>query len=446
MRIGHLTDLHARWHQPGTSHGAGRRSRSMMDLLRQALTTMRQRGVEMVVLTGDLLDVPGYLLSHDDYYDYDRATWAADIEADYRLLRGILDASGLRYRVLPGNHDDLALCAAVFPPDPPIVDYGGYRFVSFWDRDFYANVPRRFDRERRLLERVLADTDSPPQIHLQHYVIWPELNEGWPHTYLEGAHLKRQLAASGRVRLALSGHYHLGVAPFTEGGCTFAVAPAFTQVPHAFRLYDVTEGGITSEVVPLTDGPLERGRKVVFLDRDGVLNEAPSYSSGPEPLTPVPSAADALRRLHEAGYVLIAVSSQSAIGYGYVTTEVVDSVFDRLARFLWTRGVCFDAFYYSSGAGDHAVHPGLAPHGDSKPSPHYLLAAAEQFQLDLTGSYMVGDNVSDLQAGRAAGVHPILVRTGSGTAVAQQLAGQAEWADLTVVADVGAAASLILGD
>ncbi|MBI2297677.1 MAG: metallophosphoesterase [Armatimonadetes bacterium] len=376
MRFAAFADLHARCHQPGTSSIAARRSRLMPRLFQQGLRDARERGAELIAVLGDLLDVPGYILSGDDYYDYGREQWDRDIEADYHLFRELLDGCGLPWVALPGNHDKIAVMQGVLPP-APVLDRGGCRFVSFWDRDFYANVPRRLDRERALLERVLAEPGSPPQIHLQHYVITPELNQGWPHTYLEGEHLTRTLADSGRVVLAVSGHYHLGTELLREGGCAFTTAPAFCEFPHRYRLFDVASGTVTMTEVPLLDRPVEQGRPCVFLDRDGVLNVQPSWRSGPEELTPMPGAGTALRSLKEAGYALVVVSSQSAVGAGYVTTAVVSSVFDHLARALAADGASWDAYYFSTGAGSWAVHPSLAddPHG--KPRPDYLLRAAD---------------------------------------------------------------------
>ncbi len=366
MRLAQITDLHARWHLPGTSRLIQRRSRLMPLLFAEALERCRERGADAVAVTGDLLDVPDYILSGDDYYDYRPDLFAQEAEADYRLLHAQLEACGLPWVVLPGNHDWLPVMANVFGDQPLTVDLAGHRLVSFWDRDFYSHVPRRLDRERQLWERMLADPDSPPQIHLQHYVITPDLNQGWPHTYFEGEFLRRKMVESGRT--------------------------------------------------------------------------------GPEELLPIPGAAAALRRLQDAGYVLAAISSQSCIGYGYATHAVVDAVFDKLARDLWTAGeVCWSAFAYSVGAGSQAVHDSLADTSTAKPSPAMLRQIAERLHLDLSRSVMVGDNLSDLQAGLAAGAQPVLVRTGHGAKVAPQLADRPELAGTWVCDDLTALAARLLG-
>ncbi len=414
----------------------------MRELFARALSDVVTRGVDAIAVTGDLLDVPDYLLTHDDYYDYDRATWEQEVAADYGWLRDLLEATGLPYLALPGNHDWLAVMARFFAANQ-VVELAGHRLVTFWDRDFYAHVPRRFDRERTLMEQALGQ-DGPPQIHLQHYVITPELNQGWPHTYLEGEHLRRALADSGKVVLSVSGHYHPGTEAIFDGPCTFTCGPAFAEFPHRYRIYDLHDGAVASECYELLDRPLEAGRPVVFLDRDGVLNEQPSWRTGPEPLRLVPGVGAALRRLQEAGYALVVISSQSAVGAGYVTSDVVDGVFDRLARELWRDGVCWDAFYYSTGAGSAAVHPSFTDTSTAKPSPHFLEAAFAQFQLDRSRAWMIGDNLGDLQAGRAAGARPVLVRTGHGRQVESTLSSHAELRDVQVHDSIVQAAEAIV--
>lgn len=292
FRLAQITDLHARYHQPGTSRLSERRSRRMPELFEQALAELRARGADAVAVTGDLLDVPGYILDHDDYYDYDRQFWAEAIEADYRLFRELLEAAGLPYLVLPGNHDQIAIMAKVFPPQP-VVELGGYRVVSFWDRDFYAHMPRRLSHERRLMEQVLRD-DSPPQIHLQHYVITPELNQHWPHTYLEGAQLLARLADSDRVVLSLSGHYHRGTELLRHGGCQFTTAPAFTEFPHPYRLYHLAG----DEVVMAGGLPRPRWRaqhRAFLADRPRGAPAGTGRRSGATPL--------AGRRLRAGGHL-----------------------------------------------------------------------------------------------------------------------------------------------
>lgn len=446
MRIAHFTDLHARWHLPGTPTVARRRARQMPELFAQALERVCGESIDLIAVTGDLLDVPGYILSGDDYYDYRRDLFEAEAEADYRLFRELLEATGVPYLVLPGNHDDMAVMTRLFGPANTSIDLAGHRVATFWDRDFEAHVPRRYDRERRHLLSLLADESGLPQVHLQHFMITPILNDGWPYSYWEGDHLRRLLADSGKVRLALSGHRHSGWEPVADGACTFVCGKAFCDFPHCYQVIEVDDHGVGFEPGELLALPREAGRPAVFLDRDGVLCEQPSWRTGPEELRPMPGAGRALRRLRDAGYVLVVISSQSAVGAGYLSREQVDAGFDKLARAFWHEaGGYWDAQYYSTGAGPWAVHPDHEPNPHGKPRPDYALQAAELFGLSLDGSYFVGDNLSDLQAGRAAGARPVLVRTGHGSETERRLGEQPELADTIVCDDLPAFVARLLG-
>lgn len=441
MRIAHLTDLHWRQALPGSSQIVARRSRRMPEVLAAALADARARGAEFLALTGDLLDVPSYLLRGDDYYDYQADLWERDAEADCRAVKEMLDGTGLPYQVLPGNHDWERPFWRVFPREPHVLEQGGFRFVRFCDREHEAHLPRRFDRERVLFLSQLADSNSPLQVHLQHYVITPALNEGYPHTYLEGEELRTKTVASGRVRLSLSGHYHPGTELMAHGACAFTAGPALAEFPHRYRLYDLTPDGVTMQEVALREQPCEAGRPVVFLDRDGVLNPQPFYRTGPEEMVLLPGGGAALRRLREAGYALVVISSQSAIGAGYVSDETVGAVMDRLCRLVQAEGAELDAIYYSRGAGERAVHPSLVPHEDSKPRPYYLFRAQEELGVDLSRAFLIGDSRSDLEAALAAEVTPILVRTGHGRITETQLAGLPP---VAVVDDLPAAVELVV--
>ncbi|MBI5834410.1 MAG: HAD-IIIA family hydrolase [Armatimonadetes bacterium] len=443
LRLAQITDLHLRWHQPGGSPSFKRRSRLMPELLAEAIEQIKTLDVDLLALTGDVLDVPDYVVANDEWIAHDRAQWLAEAEQDYRLIRELLDASGLLYRVLPGNHDNQGAMARVFGHQSRIVEVGGHRVVCFWDREGEYHVPRRLGAERIMAEEQLALPG--PQVHLQHYLLAPDLPDaGWPYNYLEAAHMRRTVVESGRVRFCLAGHYHDGTELERHGDTWFGVGPAFGVRPYPYRVYTIDDNGVTQETFRLREAAYEAGRPAVFLDRDGVLTVAPSYRSGPEDLELVPGAGAALRRLADAGYVLVAVSSQSAIGYGYVTNYCVNAVFDELARGLWRDGVALSAARYTAVAGDHAVHPQWAGHHRAKPAPDLLLETAAELDLDLSRSWMIGDNLGDLQAGLNAGVQPLLVLTGHGQQSRPSLASHPALASAPVADDISAAAEHIL--
>lgn len=181
-------------------------------------------------------------------------------------------------------------------------------------------------------------------------------------------------------------------------------------------------------------------RPAVFLDRDGTLIEQVHYLSDPGRVRLLPGTAEALRRLHDAGFARVVVTNQSAIGRGMLTEAGLRLIHDEMNRQLDAAGTAVDAIYYCPEApsGDDRT---VVEDGDRKPGPGMLIRAAEELGLDLDASWMVGDMISDILAGinaRCRGT--ILVRTGKGLSRAEE--------DLNVEYDVAddllAAASLIL--
>jgi D-glycero-D-manno-heptose 1,7-bisphosphate phosphatase len=176
--------------------------------------------------------------------------------------------------------------------------------------------------------------------------------------------------------------------------------------------------------------------RAVFLDRDGTLVQEMEYLSRPDQVVLLPGVGRALRGLHEAGFKLFIVSNQSGVGRGFFTLADVDRVHARLADQLAAEGVRFDKIYVAPEA------PG-APGRGRKPLPQFLFDARDEFQLDLTQSYFIGDKLSDLQCGWNAGVkRSILVRTGYG----RELEGKDDGglAAAIIVDDLAAAAAWIL--
>jgi D-glycero-D-manno-heptose 1,7-bisphosphate phosphatase len=178
--------------------------------------------------------------------------------------------------------------------------------------------------------------------------------------------------------------------------------------------------------------------QAVFLDRDGTIIEDKHYLRQPEEVVIVPGAASALARLQSAGFKLFIVSNQSGVGRGYFTMAEVERVNGHLVEQLGRSGVRFEKVYFAPEAPD-------APSRGRKPSPQFLFDAREEFGVDLAGSYMIGDKLSDLECGWNAGVKKsILVRTGYGAeqerATADKLAGA------PVVNDLAAAADWILAN
>lgn len=155
----------------------------------------------------------------------------------------------------------------------------------------------------------------------------------------------------------------------------------------------------------------------IFLDRDGTLNvERADYVKSIDELVLLPGALDALGSLSSFAVPIIVITNQSVIGRGIVDKAVIDLIHDYLRALVCTGGGRIDAFYV-------CPHHPIERCACRKPQPGLLLAAAADFQLDLTRCVFVGDSVTDYAAARAAGCQPVLVRTGR---QAHQLAQLAE--------------------
>jgi D-glycero-D-manno-heptose 1,7-bisphosphate phosphatase len=153
----------------------------------------------------------------------------------------------------------------------------------------------------------------------------------------------------------------------------------------------------------------ERGVRLVLADRDGVLNEdRPHGVRRPQELVLLPGAAEAVRRLNEAGIPIALATNQSIVGRGLITASELDAIHQRLqSELARLAGAKLDLILF---APDHPAHPGP----DRKPAPGMLLKAMKQFEVLAEDAVMIGDDCRDIQAA-AAGCRRILVRTGKGT-------------------------------
>jgi histidinol-phosphate phosphatase family protein len=141
----------------------------------------------------------------------------------------------------------------------------------------------------------------------------------------------------------------------------------------------------------------------VFLDRDGTVIRDASYPRDPGEVSLLPGAVEALSTIAASGFRIVVVSNQSGIGRGLVSPEEADAVHDRFAAVLQEAGVRIDGAYYCPHSPDDGCDC-------RKPAPGLLLRAAEELDIDLASSIMVGDKDSDLEAGRRAGCSAVRFR------------------------------------
>jgi D,D-heptose 1,7-bisphosphate phosphatase len=182
-------------------------------------------------------------------------------------------------------------------------------------------------------------------------------------------------------------------------------------------------------------------RPAVFLDRDGTINWDPGYLSKPEQMRLLEGAGEALRELEVAGLERVVVSNQSGVARGLILAADLPKIHTRLNQLLkpfQTQLLHFELC-------QHAPQDRCACR---KPSPKLLQNAASQLHLDLARSYMVGDKLSDVQAGKNAGVRAsILVLTGCGEETREELRALGPEEQPTFIArDLRAAAAWIRSD
>ncbi|WP_054143618.1 HAD family hydrolase [Bosea sp. AAP35] len=151
---------------------------------------------------------------------------------------------------------------------------------------------------------------------------------------------------------------------------------------------------------------------MVFLDRDGVLNEEVNYAFRLDQITWVEGAFSAVRRLNQLGYRAVVVTNQSGIARGFYTEEDVRVLHVEMARIMADNGARIDAFYYAPHHPDATIAAYRVDHEDRKPRPGMLLKALQAFPTDMQRTFLIGDRATDLEAAKAAGIAGFLFKDG----------------------------------
>lgn len=150
-------------------------------------------------------------------------------------------------------------------------------------------------------------------------------------------------------------------------------------------------------------------KPAIFLDRDGTLNPDPGYISNPDDFELYPNVAQALKKLQEAGYLLILITNQSGIARGLITHDQLEAVHDKLKRKLAETKVCLDAIYFCPHHPDFPDKDGISVCNCRKPAPGLIDQALRDFDIDKQNSFMIGDKASDIKLAFNAGLIPILI-------------------------------------
>ena len=168
------------------------------------------------------------------------------------------------------------------------------------------------------------------------------------------------------------------------------------------------------------------GRPAVFLDRDGTLSEERGFIDRLELIEIFPWTSDAIRLLNRAGFAVVVVTNQSAIGRGIIDLAFLQSVHDALDRHFTKSGARVDRYYFCPHHPDAPLPEYRMACRCRKPGPGMIEQAAADLGLDLSRSFMVGDRPIDVASGHAAGVRSVLVRSGHSSGGSDAPAGLRE--------------------
>ncbi len=181
---------------------------------------------------------------------------------------------------------------------------------------------------------------------------------------------------------------------------------------------------------------LTGNKRGVFLDRDGTIHPDTGYLHSPDDCILYPAARRGLKLLSDSGFLLFVVTNQSGVGRGYFTESAVEEVHRKIARDLADGGVSLAGIAYCPHRPDEGCRC-------RKPAPGMILDLAGRHGVELAKSYLIGDKISDILAGRAAGCRTVLLAEAGKL---DRLRGRDEWREPDrVVGDLYQAALWIIG-
>ena len=162
---------------------------------------------------------------------------------------------------------------------------------------------------------------------------------------------------------------------------------------------------------------LKNKQKAIFLDRDGTINKYVGFLRNIDDFELIDGVAEAIRKINESGYLAVVVTNQPVVARGEVSFEELEEIHSKMETLLGKEGAYLDAIYYCPHhphKGYEGERPELKIDCDCrKPKPGMLLKAAEDFNIDLSKSWMVGDGENDIQAGINAGCKTVLLSNGN---------------------------------
>jgi D-glycero-D-manno-heptose 1,7-bisphosphate phosphatase len=156
-------------------------------------------------------------------------------------------------------------------------------------------------------------------------------------------------------------------------------------------------------------------QKAVFIDKDGTLIPNIPYNIDPDRITIDDATIEGLRLLKEEGFLLIVISNQAGVAKGYFEEEALEQVWNKISSILQKRELNIDAFYYCPHEPNGTIEQYAVECDCRKPLPGMILRAATALKIDLSQSWMIGDILNDVEAGKRAGCSTILIDNGNET-------------------------------
>ncbi len=164
----------------------------------------------------------------------------------------------------------------------------------------------------------------------------------------------------------------------------------------------------------------------VFLDRDGTLIEEVGYLSHLDRIALYPWSIESVKLLNRAGFKVVVVTNQAGVARGLFDEDFIDEAHRFLDQKFSDGGATIDKFYYCPHHPEASVEAYRSECDCRKPKAGMLWKAAQELQLELSHSFVIGDRLSDLRLGQAVGARSLLVRTGYGETTARELTDDVE--------------------
>ncbi len=155
--------------------------------------------------------------------------------------------------------------------------------------------------------------------------------------------------------------------------------------------------------------------KAIFIDKDGTLIPDIPYNVDPDLITLQDGVIEGLKLLKAQGYIFIMISNQSGVARGYFEEEALINVKNTIQALLQIDQIQFEDFYWSFNHPQGTIEKYAVECNFRKPKPGMILQAAEEHQIDLKNSWMIGDILNDVEAGKRAGCQAVLIDNGNET-------------------------------